>query len=360
MRRAHPRSRGENGAVSATIHLRQGSSPLTRGKREHRGDDVPHGGLIPAHAGKTTPQTNSLTPCGAHPRSRGENQIDSSAGNRELGSSPLTRGKRRDRQVQEHAVRLIPAHAGKTLEVEGQQGAARAHPRSRGENIVRPVCRRSWNGSSPLTRGKQDKGSTRGEGAGLIPAHAGKTRARRARSWASRAHPRSRGENCGESWPAQAELGSSPLTRGKPRGGARGSSGGGLIPAHAGKTQCRRLRRRGDQAHPRSRGENVGALVQASGGEGSSPLTRGKQNEHAARQDLRGLIPAHAGKTHENFVPVVGHQAHPRSRGENAPRSAASLTRCGSSPLTRGKPVLTVLVNFIGGLIPAHAGKTTG
>ena len=217
MRRAHPRSRGENGAVSATIHLRQGSSPLTRGKREHRGDDVPHGGLIPAHAGKTTPQTNSLTPCGAHPRSRGENQIDSSAGNRELGSSPLTRGKRRDRQVQEHAVRLIPAHARKTLEVEGQQGAARAHPRSRGENT--PQVRRAPDGcgSSPLTRGKRRSVHLERFIPRLIPAHAGKTSARTCLSPRPRAHPRSRGENKTNTRRGRILEGSSPLTRGKRR-----------------------------------------------------------------------------------------------------------------------------------------------
>ena len=53
--RAHPRSRGENSPLHLTPSEVQGSSPLTRGKPwparyGHRGR-----GLIPAHAGKTTP-----------------------------------------------------------------------------------------------------------------------------------------------------------------------------------------------------------------------------------------------------------------------------------------------------------------
>ena len=53
MKRAHPRSRGEN-----------------------RLDARPHGlntGLIPAHAGKTSVQSTKTRLTTAHPRSRGEN-----------------------------------------------------------------------------------------------------------------------------------------------------------------------------------------------------------------------------------------------------------------------------------------------
>ena len=71
------------------------------------------------------------------------------------GSSPLTRGKRGDAQEQVLGAGLIPAHAGKTNLRYASRAMYRAHPRSRGENV---------------------------EGApgwqiihGLIPAHAGKT-----------------------------------------------------------------------------------------------------------------------------------------------------------------------------------------
>ena len=70
-----------------------GSSPLTRGKLHTARDERRLEGLIPAHAGKTPSRSPRLSLAGAHPRSRGENQIDSKAGNRLPGSSPLTRGK---------------------------------------------------------------------------------------------------------------------------------------------------------------------------------------------------------------------------------------------------------------------------
>ncbi|ERH21014.1 hypothetical protein HMPREF1980_02430 [Actinomyces sp. oral taxon 172 str. F0311] len=72
-------------------------------------------------------------------------------------------------------------------------------------------------GSSPLTRGKLTQLDLQIEQIGLIPAHAGKTDrcplARRVRP----AHPRSRGENINDALQALLDEGSSPLTRGKPR-----------------------------------------------------------------------------------------------------------------------------------------------
>ena len=50
-----------------------GSSPLTRGKHAFLAAFDPASGLIPAHAGKTTPSTPTAPRSTAHPRSRGEN-----------------------------------------------------------------------------------------------------------------------------------------------------------------------------------------------------------------------------------------------------------------------------------------------
>ena len=91
----------------------------------------------------------------------------------------------------------------------------------------------------------------------------------------------------------------------------------GLIPAHAGKTfeQARVVQLGG--AHPRSRGENWPQLGIAVRGEGSSPLTRGKQNLWKVGITRTGLIPAHAGKTSPHDATAPQARAHPRSRGEN-------------------------------------------
>ena len=96
----------------------------------------------------------------------------------------------------------------------------------------------------------------------------------------------------------------------------------------------------------------------AENGPGSSPLTRGKPSAIFLVRSSRGLIPAHAGKTRPTeFLGVPG-EAHPRSRGENIGEVNAHAARLGSSPLTRGKRICCAFVGGQGGLIPAHAGKT--
>ena len=192
-------------------------------------------------------------------------------------------------------------------------------------------------GSSPLTRGKHPCAGCADVAGGLIPAHAGKTASSSGGSTASRAHPRSRGENA---WVARriAPLsGSSPLTRGKHCVELRVRLLVGLIPAHAGKTSMGSVRPPRSGAHPRSRGENQAPGAQALGAWGSSPLTRGKRLSAFSRQGIPGLIPAHAGKTPSSTEPSCLSGAHPRSRGENSRSRLAKRAHCGSSPLTRGK-----------------------
>ena len=153
-------------------------------------------------------------------------------------------------------------------------------------------------------------------------------------------------------------LGSSPLTRGKRVLEARFVHFAGLIPAHAGKTTHSFPGRRNGAAHPRSRGENIVVSAPIIIRQGSSPLTRGKRISHEHVQIRRGLIPAHAGKTHFHLVVGVGWWAHPRSRGENAMSEGQISAEEGSSPLTRGKLADALEHLAVGGLIPAHAGKT--
>ena len=213
----------------------------------------------------------------AHPRSRGENGLRKPAAPGEQGSSPLTRGKRGAVCPSMAPVRLIPAHAGKTL------------PWPRGQPCV--------DGSSPLTRGKQGFGFCARVDDRLIPAHAGKTRSTATATACRTAHPRSRGENALGITTCRPAPGSSPLTRGKPpmpTGPLRRSR---LIPAHAGKTWAGSRTCSRAPAHPRSRGENEEVAQVVWLEVGSSPLTRGKPATTQARAKLCRLIPAHAGKT---------------------------------------------------------------
>ena len=75
--------------------------------------------------------------------------------------------------------------------------------------------------------------------------------------------------------------------------------------------------------------------------QGSSPLTRGAPDDDRAKAADKGLIPAYAGST----WPVLPHEhrvwAHPRLRGEHAKRIMQEASDEGSSPLTRGAPLLS-------------------
>ena len=337
-RAAHPRSRGENDGSRLALRRIVGSSPLTRGKRRSCHRVSWRGGLIPAHAGKTR-----------HASMRFEVVA---------GSSPLTRGKPPRALAYPRRDGLIPAHAGKTAQVCVGHFRCPAHPRSRGENTTESARSQARRGSSPLTRGKHD-GPHRGiRRVRLIPAHAGKTLWGRFPPPVPPAHPRSRGENPTYMGALTVAPGSSPLTRGKPDLAARRGSSPRLIPAHAGKTLHPDARRPAQQAHPRSRGENPGRLAIHDTAVGSSPLTRGKLLPQIGPALEGRLIPAHAGKTLGNNWLTCQLRAHPRSRGENEVSKDADIDVEGSSPLTRGKLREEAALRAGGGLIPAHAGKT--
>ena len=214
-----------------------------------------------------------------------------------------------------------------------------------------------------------------------------------------RAHPRSRGENEHPLTLTCRPGGSSPLTRGKRFEGLAVDGRAGLIPAHAGKTASLKWRSlptaahprsrgenrfhdrcRGhadwlipahagktglkppktsrDTAHPRSRGENYVVFTPGVGQSGSSPLTRGKPTLTLRSVMSVRLIPAHAGKTRSCTRRTRGRWAHPRSRGENDAFARAFDLAVGSSPLTRGKPSGCRTAPGRRRLIPAHAGKT--
>ena len=274
------------------------------------------------------------------------------------GSSPLTRGKLRGRSRIHRSIGLIPAHAGKTRKLRTTTPPGAAHPRSRGENFVRIVTAPVSTGSSPLTRGKPRERKRQCTKSRLIPAHAGKTPARAKGQRLRAAHPRSRGENRFHDRGRGHGYGSSPLTRGKPGRDARGMDQGRLIPAHAGKTFYHDSFLSPPVAHPRSRGENVALLPPDMPIGGSSPLTRGKQGISSQLARPHRLIPAHAGKTPARRRQGPAGPAHPRSRGENIRDPPGPAPPVGSSPLTRGKPVVIQETASDVGLIPAHAGKT--
>ena len=212
---AHPRSRGENSRRDHPLLDARGASPLTRGKLSGHVSRPSRRGRIPAHAGKTETWTCTPPPKRAHPRSRGENSWDATQQVQGSGASPLTRGKPKPTSARSPRTGRIPAHAGKTAPTSKSSTQHRAHPRSRGENPRLVPVSRCTDGASPLTRGKLLRCGGLRRTRRRIPAHAGKTPARRRWRAGLRAHPRSRGENASMRMDVSSELGASPLTRGK-------------------------------------------------------------------------------------------------------------------------------------------------
>ncbi len=358
---AHPRSRGVDRRPTMRKRRPMGSSPLTRGRQVLASAADDSAGLIPAHAGSTSATRSPTTPTPAHPRSRGVDHRLSMQYDPKCG--------------------LIPAHAGSTGAGVLPGDRPRAHPRSRGVDAARPSARARKSGSSPLTRGRRRDHVWLCRDVRLIPAHAGSTRGGRTGGGPPGAHPRSRGVDS----PASSHSpvwggGSSPLTRGRPRGGRWGRwSWGGAHPRSRGVDRpWHRPMRRPAGSSPLTRGrqalaqadEETGRLIPAHAGsttvslasetlfEGSSPLTRGRRVWHRARPVRRRLIPAHAGSTVIAIAVLLIAPAHPRSRGVDGHDAPGAPWDWGSSPLTRGRRLQRLGLHRGGRLIPAHAGST--
>ena len=156
-RGAHPRSRGENGCPGPLGSGFSGSSPLARGKHWGAERHRLACGLIPARAGKTERPHGVLPVSRAHPRSRGENGASGDSRRRCAGSSPLARGKRSGCLITLDHDGLIPARAGKTYSPHTWLKSVGAHPRSRGENASEIARKKRRGGSSPLARGKRNR-----------------------------------------------------------------------------------------------------------------------------------------------------------------------------------------------------------
>ena len=215
-------------------------------------------------------------------------------------------------------LRLIPAGAGRTLRFDSALVLGWAHPRWRGEDSNGRVGGLARRGSSPLARGgRQAHVAGRVDGR-LIPAGAGRTACTRSSRVGMRAHPRWRGEDCTPCVLDHAWLGSSPLARGGRRTELRGPPRLRLIPAGAGRTQCRRSDRSPPAAHPRWRGEDSMTRAPTSIGDGSSPLARGGPTRCSWTPHGVRLIPAGAGRTPSARAGWFRITAHPRWRGEDS------------------------------------------
>ena len=85
---------------------------------------------------------------------------------------------------------------------------------------------------------------------------------------------------------------------------------------------------------------------------------RGKRGDEQEFVVVRGITPAHAGKTAAaNFI-AKAQEDHPRACGENLFGQHAGGIREGSPPRMRGKRTESGLEVVRQRITPAHAGKT--
>ena len=193
---------------------------------------------------------------------------------------------------------------------------------------------------------------------GIIPAHAGLTTLMNHRIPMVRDHPRACGAHkCLLS--IQMNLwGSSPRMRGSHPELFKACSGGGIIPAHAGLTRQAGSSPCWPGDHPRACGAH--SQIDANGQiqQGSSPRMRGSQFTNKRVEFLHGIIPAHAGLTTRARSIVSARRDHPRACGAHQTYSEPKTCPKGSSPRMRGSPACFCRSEKVIGIIPAHAGLT--
>ena len=212
-----------------------GQSPRVRGNHDRRGGRGRIVGSIPAGAGKPPRQRGHDHDSRVNPRGCGETMGGVPRRLVEGGQSPRVRGNLVQSGFRDVDVGSIPAGAGKPVRRRRRSAHSRVNPRGCGETIAHSTTSNSCPGQSPRVRGNLDRCVDVRHAARSIPAGAGKP------PWPSRPGVRCRvnPRGCGETdaWLASvsALMGQSPRVRGNPWRSGADRSGGGSIPAGAGK-----------------------------------------------------------------------------------------------------------------------------
>ena len=193
---------------------------------------------------------------------------------------------------------------------------------------------------------------------GPIPACAGESRDLAATFFESRAYPRV----CGGIDVALAlrvhPEGLSPRVRGnRPEAGLKPMSRG-PIPACAGESGWRDLRRRAEGAYPRVCGGIEAGVERPELREGLSPRVRGNLRRGINESNSRGPIPACAGESRRSTIGSGSSGAYPRVCGGIRILAADHAQRRGLSPRVRGNRPRPIARQLSRGPIPACAGES--
>ena len=190
------------------------------------------------------------------------------------------------------------------------------HPRLRGELFACHKLSFALFGSSPLTRGTLTEFLWPRLSMRFIPAYAGNSEGQSIRAGSETVHPRLRGELLPRTSRTKNAFGSSPLTRGTHAQDLTACFNQRFIPAYAGNSPMSFTRQCAVPVHPRLRGELATDTVSVTVTGGSSPLTRGTQQETFGARQRPRFIPAYAGNSNSLISFEVNMTVHPRLRGE--------------------------------------------
>ena len=151
----HPHTHGEHRATRCESLSARGSSPHTRGTL--RADAVHWESLrfIPTHTGNTRCDLALSLEPPVHPHTHGEHHRCGCRLVAHAGSSPHTRGTRKDRTSLFRSWRFIPTHTGNTFASCAREIMLAVHPHTHGEHFNKPSLYHFNDGSSPHTRGTQ-------------------------------------------------------------------------------------------------------------------------------------------------------------------------------------------------------------
>ena len=172
----HPRTCGENNLSKSFSIIAPGSPPHMRGKPELLYRDLYGNRITPAHAGKTFLFPERSLELSDHPRTCGENHMTLPMSVSANGSPPHMRGKLLLVYLSPCYPRITPAHAGKTTDNVSLPVLVSDHPRTCGENAQAHAKIEGSDGSPPHMRGKPNPDNITIPAIRITPAHAGKTR----------------------------------------------------------------------------------------------------------------------------------------------------------------------------------------
>ena len=171
-------------------------------------------------------------------------------------------------------------------------------------------------GSPPRVRGKESDELGLGQTIRITPARAGKSGSAAWHRWACRDHPRACGEKPVAMQSCMTKRGSPPRVRGKAPQRHRGTEGGRITPACAGKRGAGRCLPCKCGDHPRVCGEKFSGIVVRSAPLGSPPRVRGKVQLCSRIRNQKRITPACAGKSTSFQTVCRCRWDHPRVCGE--------------------------------------------